>query len=143
MSRISQTYLVDMTIWMDNWQLDCCGEPFSVGSQVSWTVWQGGHSWLAALLGPGASVTLDAVEDHHGKIPKGAVPTVGTVTSIAAAYCRYAPRTGSGLTRYRVEGSGVLTPLQRADKFRPRRGDLEFMGYLVQLDVTGTGTTSR
>ena len=26
-----------MTIWIDAWQLQCCGEPFLVGSPVTWT----------------------------------------------------------------------------------------------------------
>ena len=29
---------MDMTVWVDSWQMQCCGEPFCRGSQVAWTL---------------------------------------------------------------------------------------------------------
>lgn len=121
---------------MDSWQMECCGEPFQVGSQVSWTIGTDDMQWLSALLGPGAGVTVDAFEDHHAEFPDGTPATAGTVTGISAVYCRHAPRPGDEWTRYEVDGSGVLVPLTRAQRFQPDRGGLQFVGYLVQLSVT-------
>lgn len=134
-----------MTVWVDSWQMECCGEPFSVGSQVSWTVGPGNSEWLSALLGPGAGVRIDAFEDHHIGLPGGTPSTVGTVTGITGVYCRDAPRPGDPHTRYPVDGSGVLVPLTQAVRFQPERGDLQFVGYLVQLNpcVTRTAATAE
>jgi hypothetical protein len=94
-----------MTVWIDGWQMQCCGEPFRLGSQVAWTLGAADPDWLEAMLG--ALQTVDAVEEHHGGVPEDTVPTRGTVTHIAAVHCRYAPRSGSeSRTLYPVAGSG-------------------------------------
>jgi len=131
----SQTAVVDMTVWVDDWQMDCCGEPFSVGSQVSWTIGRESSDWLRRILGENTDVKIDAFEDRHVGLPEGTLPTRGTVTAIKAAYCRYAARPGDERTRYPVSGSGVLVPLTQAGRFQEDRGELQFMGYVVQLAV--------
>ena len=82
-----------MTIWVDGWQMQCCGEPFRLGSQVAWTLRAADPDWLEAVLG--AQQIADAAEEHHGGVPEDTMPTRGTVTHIAAVHCRYAPRPGS------------------------------------------------
>jgi hypothetical protein len=42
-----------MTVWVDAWQLQCCGKPFGVGSRVSWTLAGRVPSWVIAALGAG------------------------------------------------------------------------------------------
>ena len=58
-----------LTVWVDNWQMQCCGEPFSVGQQVSWTLGDVDQDWLMAMLGADAQVSVDAAEEHHGGLP--------------------------------------------------------------------------
>jgi hypothetical protein len=112
---------VDVTVWVDEWQFDCCGEPFGVGSVVSWRIGPT-SDFLADMLGPGAGVTIDAFEDHHIGLPAGTPPTRGTVLAIHGAYQRYAHRGKGDPTRYPVSGSGVLVLLAReAVPGRPRR----------------------
>jgi hypothetical protein len=127
---------VDVTVWVDEWQFDCCGEPFGVGSVVSWRIGPT-SDFLADMLGPGAGVTIDAFEDHHIGLPAGTPPTRGTVLAIHGAYQRYAHRGKGDPTRYPVSGSGVLVPLARAKRFQEDRDDLTFMGYVVRLSVPG------
>ncbi len=43
-----------MTVWVDSWQMRCCGEPFRVGSQVAWTLSGADPDWLGAMLGADA-----------------------------------------------------------------------------------------
>jgi hypothetical protein len=31
-----QTQCVGMMVWVDGWQMQCCGDPFSVGSADGW-----------------------------------------------------------------------------------------------------------
>lgn len=37
-SDLPQGDMVARTIWMDDWEMQCCGEPFEVGSRVTWTL---------------------------------------------------------------------------------------------------------
>ena len=125
-----------MTVWVDGWQMQCCGKPFHRGDQVAWTVHATDPGWLEEMLGPQPHPAVDAVEDHHGRVPRGTPPTRGTVTRIAAVHCRYAPRPGSdSLTSYPVPGSGALTDLESADGRIADHGSERFAGYLVQLKL--------
>ena len=94
-----------LTVWVDSWQMLCCGEPFSVGQQVSWTLSDADQDWLMAMLGADAQVTVDAAEEHHGGLPEETPRTTGTVSRIAAVHCRYAragPALASALSRARL-----------------------------------------
>ena len=81
-----------MTIWVDAWQMQCCGELFSVGSRVAWTLAKADPDRLTPLLG--ASVTIDAAEEHHGGVPDATPRTKATVTAISAVHCQHAPAPG-------------------------------------------------
>ncbi|HCU92907.1 MAG TPA: hypothetical protein DHU96_09275 [Actinobacteria bacterium] len=125
-----------MTVWVDIWQMQCCGEPFHLGSQVAWTLGDADQDRLEAMLGTGAQHTVDAAEEHHGGVPEDTAPTRGTVTRIAAVHCRYAPGPDSdSRTSYPVPGSGVLTDVESGDGWTPDHGDERFVGYLVQLEL--------
>lgn len=124
-----------MTVWVDSWQMQCCGKPFRLGSQVAWTLRDADPDWLE-VLGTNALRAVDAAEEHHGRIPEDTAPTKGTVTRIAAVHCRQAPRPGSdSRSTYPVPGSGVLTNTEAADGWVADRGDQRFVGYLVQLEL--------
>jgi hypothetical protein len=125
-----------MTIWVDSWQMQCCGEPFRLGSQVAWTLRAADPDWLEAILGADTQQAVDAAEEHHGGVPDDTVPTRGTVTHIAAVHCRFAPTPGSdSQTACLVPGTGVLTNVRSADGWTDDRGDEHFVGYLVQLKL--------
>jgi hypothetical protein len=125
-----------MRVWVEFWQMQCCGEPFRRGDRVAWTVRATDADWLEVMLGTRMQPGVDAVEDHHGGVPEGTAPTRGTVTRIAAVHCRYAPRPGSdSRTSYPVPGSGVLTYLESADGWTADRGAERFAGYLVELEL--------
>jgi hypothetical protein len=46
-----------MTVWVDSWQMRCCGEAFHVGSQVAWTL---GLLLAAMSASPATSSTLNS-----------------------------------------------------------------------------------
>ena len=114
-----------MTVWVDSWQMQCCGEPFRIGTQVAWPLGPVGRGWLAELLGPDARQTVDAAQERHGAVPDDTVPTRGTVTRITAVHGRFAAKASPD--------SAVLTDLDSADGRTADRGDLRFVGYLVRL----------
>ncbi|AGL18508.1 DUF6578 domain-containing protein [Actinoplanes sp. N902-109] len=112
-----------LTVWMDHWQMDCCGTPFDTGATVAWRLRPATDlDWLSTAL-PGTAA-VDAVEDHHGG---DTPPTTGTVLSIATLHCRHDGRI--------VPGSGILTPVPRAGKWTGDLGDRHFAGFLIQLDT--------
>src|SRR5579864_3974777 len=123
-----------LTVWVDSWQMQCCGEPFRVGQQVSWALGDVDTDWLIAMLGADAQVSVNAAEEHHGGLPDETPSTTGTVSRIAAVHCRYTPAPGQdSQTLYPVPGSGVQSHVESADGWTPDHGDLRFVGYLVEL----------
>ena len=129
-----------MTLWVDAWQMQCCGEPFHLGSQVAWTVREADPDWLQAVLGAAASLAVEGAEEHHRDIPEDTEPIRGAVTRIWAVHCRYAPRPGDLRALYPVPGSGVLTDVESADGWIADRGEERFVGYVVRLDQVSCDT---
>ncbi len=134
---VGQTCGVEMTVYVEDWQLDCCDEPFSVGSHVSWTLIRGRSDWIQTILGPGTDITVGAKEEHHGRIPASAPATQGTVNDIYAVWCQYAPPTGSPGPLEAVPGSGLLIPVTQAHRFgrHHHHSQGKFIGYIAQLRV--------
>ncbi|MFE0379600.1 DUF6578 domain-containing protein [Streptomyces inhibens] len=131
-------------VWVDNWQMQCCGEPFGIGAEVSWTLVDADKEWLADVLGGEAAATVDAAEEHHGGTREGTSATAATVTGISAVHCRFAPLPGKPAhTRYPVPDSGTLTALTSADGWTSDRDELQFVGYLVELATRGVDTVGR
>jgi hypothetical protein len=124
-----------MTVWVDSWQMQCCGTPFRRGAKVTWTLRDADPDWFATMLGPFVRRTVQAEEEHHGGVPEDTPPTTGTVTLIAAVHCRYAPRGSDPGPSYPVPGSGVLAEVASADGWIADRGKERFVGYLVQLKL--------
>ena len=122
------------TLFMEHWQIQCCGEPFGVGDNVSWpTTPVTGRSFLD-FLGDRAG-EVDAYEDHH--LPgEPVVVCEGVVSAIEAVFClyehvsgqRFRPRLGTTefQTRSFVDGREPYEPI--ADVHR------RFVGYLIAID---------
>lgn len=69
----------DMTVvWVDGWQMQCCGEPFSVGDTIRWTVGEPLSTTHVGLI-PSIGIKVDHTEEHHGS---ATAAVVGTVQSI-------------------------------------------------------------
>jgi hypothetical protein len=133
---IDQNGVVEIRVWVDGWQMQCCGEPFAVGEEISWTLRDADNEWLKAIFGPESAIAVDKQEEHHGGVVEGTPATAGRVTTIAAVYCRYAPPPGGDARAlHPVAGSGTATPVQSADGGTNDRGDLTFVGYVVGLTL--------
>lgn len=135
-------------VFMDGWQIECCGEPFEVGDLVTWTVVDSPDpdSFLASAFGTELADSIDFDEDHHdmAEHSKRAVTSrelVGWVEGIQAAFCSFTP---SDRDHYPVPGSGVLES-RRGPVDGNEPGDLyehHFIGYLVDInDRTSTSGT--
>lgn len=120
----------ECTVYYDAWQMQCCGDPFSVGDKVDWTC-------IAPSERKNAhGIIIDFDEDHHAFATHS---ITGTVVKIIAE--RSESPKGEGVICY--EDVNIINEeIQRADG---RESVLEdddttvhsFWGYIVELkDVT-------
>ena len=125
-----------LVVWLDGWQMQCCGEPFSIGGRVSWVLQPAGDpDFAAAVLGRELAGTITHREEHHREDSETAPRTTGTVRSIRAASCTYAPRPADGNSWYPVPGSLSLVDKTAADGREPGDDIVQFVAYLVELSV--------
>lgn len=117
-----------LDVWVDQWQYDCCGDPFAVGDTVSWTLRPSDVDWLSAVLGYHRPDPLPVSEERHGSLPDHTPETTGVVRALAAVYCRFALRPGSDAddphALQPVRGTEWVQPLAstREKVRRPRTG---------------------
>lgn len=123
-------------VWYDAWQMECCGDSFSVGDSVTWSLSERpDREWLGTAIGAELAAEVSHVEDHH-ELEGDAVDRRGTVLSIRRASCRYAPVPGGDeRVLYPVAGTTEITPAEMADGREGGRSELPFIGYLVELDL--------
>jgi hypothetical protein len=122
---------VDHRIWVEAWQLQCCGDPFEVGELVSWTVAEAvDREYLATVIGEEAAATVSDYEDHHDVAGDDVRPLSGTVKEISAVSCHFALQ---GRALYPVPGTAVVEARSRADGWEHERESLRFLGYIVSL----------
>lgn len=116
--------------------MQCCGDPFRVGSTVSWTAIRPDPDYLNAVLGEEQAARVTAAEEHHGGDDgRENWNVTGTVQSIHAVSCRFAFE-GSA-AGYPVAGTVVVTSLTAADGWESDAvepaSDLRFVGYVVDV----------
>jgi len=125
---------MERVIWVAGWEMQCCGEPFSVGSRVTWQVGRRDLDWLVDnVLGPDAPTVTDWYEGHPAD-EAGLVDATGTVGKIDAVFCRYAPRPG-GNPKFRspVPGSATIEARTKANGWEPENEEARFAGYVVTV----------
>lgn len=114
----------------DSWQLQCCGEPFSVGDKVEWTckIPKKGYNRHG--------IKIDFWEEHHGE---GTHTIIGTVTKIIA---ERSESDANEKTIIYEDVDIIRDELQHADGWESEYESDEtvrrdFFGYIVELkDVT-------
>jgi hypothetical protein len=110
--------------------MECCGNPFAIGSRVEWTVARPDVDWLSRVLGDEIALAVDAAEERHGPADTADLRRLrATVERIDAVFCRYGDRGG-----HPIRGSGVFRQIPSAPRrINERDADLRFVGYLVEL----------
>ncbi|WP_407342171.1 DUF6578 domain-containing protein [Pengzhenrongella phosphoraccumulans] len=123
-------------IWVDGWQMQCCGQPFAVGTHVEWRLNDAPDvDWLETALDPVIARRISYSEEHHDDPPGDHPLRQGTVVAIQGAFCRYAPTSLDERTLYPVAGSAVLREVSRADgDVRDESGE-RFNGYVVEVEL--------
>jgi hypothetical protein len=129
-----------MIVWVDDWQMQCCGEMFAVGGEVTWTLRAPDPDWLPRMFGPGASPAVIAAEEHHDDETVAGPVTTGRVAAIDEVHCRFAPLPGGpSNSLHVVPGTGILTPAHEADPWVGDRDGRRFVGFVVHLTDVRTG----
>lgn len=118
-------------VWMDSWQMQCCGDEFSVGARVSWNLVEPDLEWLTTVVGPTEAAAVTHAEEHHGR---EGIECSGWVEAIRAVHYQVAARLhGSPKVMYPVEGSATFRSVRSADRWSNEIEDAQFGGYLVDL----------
>lgn len=115
--------VMEGTVWVSEWQLRCCGDPFEVGAWVRWHVVPPDVEWLTDVLGAEVAATVVGVEEHHDRM-EDATELAGRVRTIRAVTNELEQRP-DGL--YPVTGSAVLTEVATSEEDGP------IAGYLVEV----------
>ncbi|WP_189219079.1 MULTISPECIES: DUF6578 domain-containing protein [Streptomyces] len=121
-----------LTIWVDDWQMQCCGQKFTPGGVVSWRLLEADPEDYADIVGSERATEIDFREEHHGPGLERLTPTWLEVLTITEVHCRYeVPPASTAHVEYPVPGTTVLVPVREADKWAEARPGLRFAGYLV------------
>ncbi|MFE7457746.1 DUF6578 domain-containing protein [Streptomyces sp. NPDC057554] len=124
-----------LTIWVDDWQMQCCGESFTPGDVVSWHLLEIDPEDYADLVGSDRAADIDFCEEHHGGEGDHA-PTRLRVLTITEVHCQYEVPSGNSNVRHPVPGTTEVVPVQEADGWAVTRPHVEFAGYLVTAERT-------
>lgn len=118
-------------IYVESWQMECCGDPSSVDSVVHRTVVPADHDFLDAVVGAELSAKVTEAEEHHHDPATTAVQSLsGVVRSIQTVSCQYAkPDGGSAL--YPVTNSAVLQEVASSEEDTSGLEGRAFLGWLV------------
>ena len=122
-------------MFVEDWQMQCCGDRFDIGSQVSWTTRPClDGSWLTSIFGEGAERFTD-IEDHHSLDDLRPMRYLsGVVRRIRAIWCSFAESSSGSIA---VAGSVVMRERASADGWEEGEDDtgLRFVGYEVDIET--------
>lgn len=121
-------------VWVDGWQMQCCGETFEIGSEIVWTLRADPDTqWMSSVMDENLVGTITHAEEHHGDLPEGWPATKGLVMSICAVYCKDLPSCTDANRLEPVAGSGLIRQVNRADGWEDEVDGMRFGGYVVEI----------
>lgn len=110
-------------VWVDGWQMACCGEQFSIGSEVAWFLEPAQNAaWFESVIGSDPDLQPSLAEEHHSEESAGARAPAARVVRIRAVHCAYQADPGPEAPRSTVvpvPGSTVITELSAASMVDP------------------------
>lgn len=118
-------------VWIDSWQMQCCGDPFRVGQSVEFSTTPViDREFLGVVLGDQRAAALTDYEDHHDLDQGPMSPLTGTVKHIEAISCRYERQDRA---MYPVPGTAKVVRRDEATGWEPEGDHIHFVGYIVTL----------
>ncbi len=128
-----------LLVWVDAWQIQCCGDPFAVGSRVKWTLYEeSDRDWLTSVLGDDLARQVTHGEEHHGGLPDDAPTTSGLVARIRAVSCKFGPDptsvSAAAPVHIPIPGTADVVDVPEADGWYAEAEGRRFNGYLVDVE---------
>ena len=126
-------YLGVVLIWVDGWQLQCCGHSITVGSAISCDCAAVDRSWLSAIIGADQATRVDYMEEHHDGYIIFRVR--GVVRGVDAVCCSYDV---DPLTKIAspISDSSSRQSFETVSGHERGAPSKDLVGYLVTIDVT-------
>ena len=112
--------------------MECCGEPFEVGSRVEWLTGRRDSDWFESILGSRDAARITDAVDQHGS--SGESRMTGVVRAIDAVACRYEQLDGA-LVMTPVRGSGILRRVSAIDGWKREDDGETFVGWALDVEV--------
>lgn len=131
-------------VWIDSWQMQCCGDPFAVDSRVSWSTFRvTDPGWFGEFLEADVAASITDYEERHGLGNDRTLErTTGQVLAIDAVFCHYRVVDRAATP---IAGSGVLEPRSSVDGWEDEDdtgAGRTFVGYLVSVDTESNATST-
>lgn len=113
----------DCTVLYEGWQMQCCGNPFSIGDEIEWTVFVFNRTVV------GIDSKIDYIYDAHYETENGLYILQGTVDRIDALFTKYEPSLDNPIMQ--IPASGSLRSVSKADGCEEDIGELVFDSYFI------------
>ena len=114
-------------VYIEDWQMQCCGTPFIIGDCVEWTVIDYGDDFRDQFVKP------DYYYENHGSAQsKELFRLTGTVASIKACYYTLEHKSGEGKIASLVYVNSI--EVTEADGWNKDIDGKQFGSYIVELD---------
>lgn len=122
-------------VWYSSWQMECCGDEFEVGADVTLTVGEDPNDeWFSAALGPEMAATITHVEDHHGDHAQGLAEICGRVEKITAVWGAFGLRSPDDRALSPLPGTQYFVDVDRTNPgVGSTNSHLTFNGWIVEL----------
>ncbi|MGQ1837464.1 DUF6578 domain-containing protein [Kocuria turfanensis] len=119
---------------LSEWEQQCCGDPFRVGSTVTWKL-------VARAPSQDAGAVSRYREEHHGETPEHVphLPVIGTVRAILGLHCAFDEGPNAGELAVRP-GSEVGVELEAVRRRHPAAG---ILGRAPAADLPGAAGGRR
>lgn len=113
------------TVLYEGWQMECCGQPFSIGDVVKWDVFAFNKTLTDVTQ------TIEYIYDAHYETSDGLLTLQGTVYQINAIYTKYKSSTDN--PQFLIPVSSLLKSIIKADGDEEEMNGMTFNSYIVVL----------
>jgi hypothetical protein len=123
-----ETYI---TVWIDSWQMQCCGTPFKIDDKIKWTALKWEFEKPVVDVG-----NIDFYYENHAESNDNLFDIEGIVSEIFAIHFVYKLNTE---TRVQIAISGKTVPVNEADGWdKDMSEEMQFSAYYVKLKNVST-----
>lgn len=111
----------------EDWQFECCGEDFEVGSNIKWLVLN-----VESIEMPIKTDKIDYYYEAHSSDYEKLLVLKGTIKQIKSLYEKY--KTSDDNPRLLVPADGVLVDIHSSKGKKNKKDDMKFSSYLVYIE---------